>query len=324
MVETFFTSFKTTSFAVFEILILGLCGFIILKRNFITVNGLDIISKLVVEVTLPLFVFTQLLLRFKFSLYPNWYIFPTLSLLINFCGFIIGFILLKISGAKIPQKREFLALSTFQNSGYLVFPLVVALLPKDRADELLIYVFLFLLGFNLLIWSLGVFLLSNHKRKGFELGSLFSPAVVAILLGLLVTALGLDRLIPDMVIRPLKLIGECTIPLAMLVVGGSLALIDFSKAAMKIGTLVNIVLAKLVLLPFLALFILYKFKLTSLVGLLIMLEAAVPSATTLSLISRHYKVEGADFINQGIFWTHLLSIFTIPLFLSLFFVISGI
>lgn len=324
MLDTFLISFKSSALAVFEILILGFIGFIILKRNLITSNGLDIFSKLVVEVTLPLFIFTQLLLRFNFSLYPNWYIFPFISLIINLCGFIIGFILLKFNGAAIPQKREFLALSTFQNSGYLVFPLVVALLPKDRADELLIYIFLFLLGFNLLIWSFGVFLLSDNKRKGFELGSLFSPAVVAILLGFLAAGLRIDRFIPDIIVRPLKLIGDCTIPLAMLVVGGSLALIDFSKITVKIRALVNLIFAKLVLLPFLALFIVYKFKPPSLIGLLLVIEAAVPSATTLSIISRHYKVEGADFINQGIFWTHLFSIFTIPLFLSLFFVLSGI
>ncbi|MDP1852745.1 MAG: AEC family transporter [Candidatus Omnitrophota bacterium] len=323
MLEAFLTSFKSTSFAVFEILILGFIGFIILKRNIISPNGLDIISKLVVEVTLPLFVFTQLLLRFKFSLYPNWYVFPFISLVINFCGFIIGFILLKIGLKSLPQKREFLALSAFQNSGYLVIPLVATLLPKDRADELLIYLFLFLLGFNLLVWSFGVYLLSGHKRKGFELGSLFSPVVVAILLGLLFSGFGVGGYIPDMVVRPLKLIGECTIPLAMLVVGGSLALIDFSRAAMKISVLINILLAKLILVPALALFVIYKFKPQGLIGLLIIIEAAVPSATSLSLISRHYKAKDADFINQGIFWTHIFSIFTLPLFLSLFSVISN-
>lgn len=324
MFDTFLIAFKTTFLAVLEILILGLCGFIILKRNLISANGLDVLSKLVVEVTLPLFIFTQLILRFSFSLYPNWYIFPLVSFFINFCGFTIGLVLLRVIGKGIAQKKEFLALSTFQNSGYLVLPLIVALLPKDRADVLLIYLFLFLLGFNLLVWSFGVFLLSDNKRKGFEFGSLFSPTVAAILLGLLVTGLRIDRVIPDIVIRPFKLIGECTIPLAMLVVGGSLALIDFSKSAMKMGAAVGVILAKLVLLPSLALFIVYKFKPAPLVGLLIMLEAVVPSATSLSVITRYYKVKEADFVNQGIFWTHLLSIFTMPLFLSLFFVISQI
>lgn len=323
MLGVFLTSFKTTGFAVFEILILGLCGFFLVKRNILPSGGLDVISRLVIKVTLPLFVFTQLLLRFDFSLYPNWYIFPILSFLISLCGFAIGYLLLKLRKDNITHKRGFVALISFQNSGYLVFPLVVTLLPKDRADTMLIYLFLFLLGFNLTIWSIGVHMLSSYKRKRFELASLFSPVVVALVLGFLVILLRVDRIIPDVIIRPFKLIGECSIPLAMLVVGGNLALIDFSKTV-DAFSLSNVIVAKLILLPICALVAIYIFRPAYLIGLLIIIEAAVPSATSLSIISRHYKTESTDFIGQGIFWTHILSIFTIPLFLSLFSVISGI
>lgn len=323
MAYSFLASFKITSLAVLQILLLGVCGFIIVKKNIIDANGLEAISKLVVSLTLPFYIFTQLLSKFDFSLYPNWYIFPFISFFINFCGFGIGFALLKIIGARVPQKKEFLALTTFQNSGYLVFPLVAALLPREQADQLLIYVFLFLLGFNLLVWSFGVCLLSGHKRKSFELGSLFSPAVIAVLAGLAAVFLGLNKIIPEGLIRPFKMIGECTVPLAMLVVGGGLALIDFSKAAMKLGVLMSIILAKLIILPAFALLLICKFNPSYLVGLLVILEAAVPSATSLSVISRHYKTENNDFINQGIFWTHILSIVTIPLFLGLFYVFRG-
>ena len=322
MFGTFLTSFRVTGAAVLEIFFLGLCGFFLLRKNIISGKGLDALSKLVVDVTLPLFVFTQLLLRFDFSLYPNWFIFPIISFVISLCGFIIGYGLIKLSKEKSFDQNAFLSLTTFQNSGYLVFPLVVALLPKDRADTILIYLFLFLLGFNLSVWSLGVQLLSSGNRKRFELGSLFTPVVAAILAGLLVTFLRIDRIIPDVVIRPFRLIGECTIPLAMLVVGGNLASIDFSKKRLDFSVLSRIVLAKLILLPALALIFIYAFKPAPLIGLLIIIEAAVPSATSLSIISRHYNGDATDFVGEGIFWTHLISIFTLPLFLSLFFVIS--
>jgi hypothetical protein len=321
MLATFLNSFKITGSAVIEILLLGLCGFILVRKNILTLTGLEAISKFVIEVTVPLFVFTQLLSRFSFSLYPNWFIFPVISFLISLCGFIIAYLLLKLN-KNILFQRGFVSLVAFQNSGYLVIPLVVALLPKERADILLIYVFLFLLGFNILIWSLGVYMLSNERRKKFELGSLFSPVVVAILVGFLFIFLKIDKIMPSILIRPFKLIGECTIPLAMLVVGGNLALIDFSKT-ISLSSLFSLILAKLILLPLIGLFIVYSFKPAPLIGLLIIIQTAVPSATSLSVISRHYKIEDADFIAQGIFWTHLLSIFTIPVFLSLFSLISA-
>lgn len=322
MLDAFFTSFKVINSAVFEIMLLGLCGFALVRRKIIPAEGLNIISKLIVEVTLPFFVFSQLILRFNFLLYPQWYIFPVLSLIIASAGFLIGLILLWINRGAIKARQEFLALVTFQNSGYLVLPLVTAFLPKDKAEEMLIYLFLFLLGFNLLVWSAGVYLVSKEKRKVFELGSLFTPVVSAILLGLLCAYFKVGRFIPGLLIRPLKSIGDCTIPLAMLVVGGNLALTDFSKAQ-KWGAIFNLLFAKLVLLPAIVLLAITRFKPAPLVGLLIMIEAAVPSATSLSIISRHYHTEDVEFINQGIFWTHLFSIFTLPFFLSLFFALSG-
>jgi len=295
----------------------------LIRRRIISHEGLDALSKLVVEITMPLFVLTQLILRFNFSLYPKWYILPFVSALITLGGFVLGWIMLKFSSGKPDKNKAFISLIGFQNSGYLVFPLIITLLPKDAADSMLIYLFLFLLGFNLTVWSVGAYLLSSGRSKRFEMGSLFTPVVGAILAGLLIVILRVDRIIPDVIIRPFKLIGECTIPLAMIVVGGNLALIDFSASTDR-KLLFNVVLAKLILLPVLALAVIFLANPAYLIGLLIIIEAAVPSATSLSVISRHYKSENIDFIGQGIFWTHILSIFTIPVFISLFSVISRI
>jgi len=73
-------------------------------------------------------------------------------------------------------------------------------------------------------------------------------------------------------------------------------------------------------LPALGLLLILRIKLPPLIGLLILLELAVPSATTLSVIIRQVKKEDL-LISQGIFFSHLFSIVTLPLFLSLYFMI---
>jgi len=60
-----------------------------------------------------------------------------------------------------------------------------------------------------------------------------------------------------------------------------------------------------------------KLGLPQLIGFLIVMQLAMPSATSLSVIVRHYKREDA-LISQGIFFSHIISLFTIPLFLSLY------
>jgi len=51
------------------------------------------------------------------------------------------------------------------------------------------------------------------------------------------------------------------------------------------------------------------------------MQLAVPPATSLSVIVRHYKKEDL-LISQGIFFGHIVSLVTLPLFLSLYFMIS--
>ena len=68
--------FKITGFAVLEIFLLALAGFSLTKKQFLSSQGLDDLSRLVMDVTLPLLIFSQLIRDFSFSLYHNWWIFP--------------------------------------------------------------------------------------------------------------------------------------------------------------------------------------------------------------------------------------------------------
>lgn len=314
----FLSVFKTTSLAIIEIFILGLLGFFLIKRKILSYEGLDGISRLVIEVTLPLFIFSKFIKEFRFSLYPNWWIFPILSIVLTLVGFAIASFF--IWTTRNPnEKRQFLSLVGFQNSGYLPLPLIAALLPSVEANQMFIYLFLFLVGFNLLMWSFGVYLLTYQKNRRFEFASLFSPPVVATLVGLLFVSLGLENSIPNFIFRPLQMVGDSTLPLAMFVVGANLAELEFDKK-INLRALFFIVLTKLIIMPLVILLILINIKtrIAYLVALLLLMQAAMPPATSLSVIIRHYKKD--DYlINPAIFIGHIISIFTIPILLSLFF-----
>lgn len=335
----FSLSLKTTILGMVQILILGGIGFLLVRKRFLVEEGLSVLSKLIIELTLPFLIFSQLIKDFNFSIYRNWWWFPLISMAITLLGFGVGKLMVRCY-PNIEEKRAFISLVGFQNSGYLPLVLFAAICSPSMAQQLFIYLFLFLMGFNLVIWSLGVRYLTFNplsttnpkaplrswsrilptwlKLQGsdnFELAKVFSPPVVATIASLFLVAVGVHRFIPAVVIKPIKMIGECTIPLAMVVVGGNLAVIPFVKINNKeIGYLI---FAKLLLLPLLAFIILLFLRPPPLIGFLIITQAAMPSATSLSLIARHYKIE-ERVINQGILFSHLVSIITIPLFLTLF------
>jgi len=310
-------SFKITGSAVLQIFLLGALGYFLTKKNILGEEGLNAISRLTLDITLPFLIFCQLIKDFSFNAYVNWWAFPLLSIAITILGLVVGFIFSRfIHGAG--HRSQFLSLVSFQNSGYLPLALIAALLPPELAAPVFIYLFLFLLGFNLIMFSLGVYILAYSKEKKFELISLFSPPVIACILGLAGVFFGLPKIMPEAVLKPLRMIGDCTLPLAMLVVGGSLASLRLKHIDIK--AMIYLALAKLVVLPLIGLWFVTRYQLPHLVALLIILQLAAPPATTLSVIIRHYKKEDL-LVSQGIFFGHILSLISIPIFLSIYFML---
>jgi len=314
----FSESVITTSVAVIQIILLAAIGYFLVKRRVLNDAGLSTLSRMTVEVTLPILIFCQLIKDFSFDKYANWWVFPLLSLAITLAGLVIGSLFLRfIHGAE--HKKQFLSLVAFQNSGYLPLALISSLLPKEKSEPMLIYLFLFLLGFNLIIWSFGVYMLTYHKTQKFELGSLFSPPVIATLLSLVIIFFGANKFIPGFILKPLGMVGNCTVPLSMVVVGGNLAQIYLRIVDKKAIFLA--VLAKMIILPVLGFWLVIKLGLPELIGLLIIMQLAVPSATNLSVIIRHYKKEDL-LISQGVLFSHVAGIITLPFFLSLYFTLN--
>ena len=310
----FLEHFKITGLAMAQIFILGAVGYVLIKKNMLSGAGLEALSRLVIQVIFPALILSQMLQNFSFSLYPHWWIFPLISLAITIFGLGVGVLLLKFIKLKT-HKLQFLSLVGFQNSGYLPLAMVAGMFTGQQANEIFIFIFLFLLGFDLVAWSLGIYMLTYEKQIKFKLQSIFSPPVIANLASLALIALGLNKLIPAGVFKPLQMVGNCTLPLAMFVVGGNIALVQLKDIDKK--TVFFFLLGKLIILPALGMLIVLRSGLPYLLGFLIVMQLAMPCATSLSVIIRNYKKEDT-LISQGVFFSHIISLLTIPLFLGLY------
>lgn len=309
-------TFRMTFSAMFQIFLLGLCGYVLAKKNIISAENIKALSGLIIGLFLPCLVFANFIEHFNFVAFRFWWLLPLASVALTVAGFMIGD-LVAASDARLKKfRQEFVSLVAFQNSGYLPLLLVALLLPAERQERMFILIFLFLLGFNLVMWSAGVFYLTRQKARRMPLGSLFSPPVVAIVASLFIIVTGLSRFIPSVVIAPAKMLGECTLPLAMLVVGANFSLVAM-RPKENTWIVFHAVVAKLLLLPLFVFGVLLLLRPPHEVAFLLLLESIVPSATSLSLIMRHYEKED-NIISAGLFWTHVASLVTIPLFLVLF------
>lgn len=307
--------FKSVFQPMLQIFFLGFIGFILARRRALSEAGVSGLASFLIGVSLPSLIFWQVITKFSFALYPDWWVFVLISLLITAMGLSAGFLFsFKIKDAQ--ARREFVSLTGFQNAGYLPLALLGWILPQEQLGVMLIYLFLFLLGFNLVIWSWGVYYLSAHKLKKFSFASLFSPPVIAVILGLAFIALKINRFLPGFVLSPLEMLGNCSFPLAMIVVGASLAQLS-SRGASDGKIMLKLIFAKLIFLPSLGLLFMSYFHLPYLMGLLIILELAVPSANNLVVISRQYE-QGEKIVSSGILYSHIAALITLPVFLALY------
>lgn len=310
----FLEHFKITGLAMAQIFILGALGYILVRKNLLSHAGLDALSRLVIQIIFPALIFTQLLQNFSFNLYPHWWIFPIASLLITAAGLIVGLLLLKVIKLKT-HRLQFLSLVGFQNSGYLPLAMVASIFSGQEMNNIFIYIFLFLLGFDLVAWSLGIYMLTYDKETKFKLQHIFSPPVITNLSTLALIALGLNKFVPAIVFKPIQMVGNCTLPLALIVVGGNIALVQLKNIDKK--AVFFFLLGKLIILPALGMWLVLKLNLPQLFGFLVVMQLAMPSATSLSVIIRRYNREDA-LISQGVFFSHIISLLTIPLFLGLY------
>ena len=213
------------------------------------------------------------------------------------------------------RKREFSALMSLQNSGNIPIILISTLFIQPQQNQLFVYLFLFLIGFDILLWTWGVWLIRAEQGAKLELKRLINPPLIAIFSALALVAFKWQALVPSFILHPTQLLGQCTMPVAIMVIGGGLAMTQLFNVDWR--AMIPFLFGKMILMPLLGLWILVLMKGDYLIGVLMMMELCVPSAISLSILGRYYKLENT-FINQAIFLGHIVCVVTMPVFLTLY------
>lgn len=196
---------------------------------------------------------------------------------------------------------------TFGNVGFLGFPIVASIF----GEHAIFYASLLNFPFNLLAFSLGRKMIQGGDGKlEFDWKVLLSPAMIACYLSIIIVAFDIKGF-PDIVSRPLTLLGNITVPAALLVIGTSMAQMDLSKIFS--GKLTWVITGlRLLVLPIVIYFITEAmgFK-GEILGINTVL-AAMPVGTYGAMFCLQYGKDETVMV-QGILISTLLSIVSIPL-----------
>ncbi len=308
------------SLAVIKLSLVALLGAALYKRRIITEEVLRFLTLFVINFSVPALIFAHLIDNSQVVLEHNILHFLALSIAIFIAGYILGFFFSFKRSHEF--KREFVSLVSFQNSGYLPLNIALFLFPPAIREEFLVYIVLNLLGFNIIMWSVGSFFIFKRKEEKFKFSSVFTPPITSTLFALALIYNNGAKFVPSVILIPVKMIGDVSFVLSMLILGSWLAKIKLEGLSRRLFYVGEAGVLKLIVLPLLFLLMVIQFKIFSLFGLFIVLQASMPSAASLPIIA-NLRCADSEFVSQGVFLTHVLSICTIPLWLGLYLNLSG-
>lgn len=220
---------------------------------------------------------------------------------------LLAFLLVRLLRVPNQKRSTVQLLLVFSNTGFMAIPVVQTL----YGDIAVFYCTILNLPFNFLIYSYGVYLLSKSSGSGKKLSfrQFLSPGIIASALALLIYFT--DFRIPTVINDTFSFLGNITPPLSMLLLGSVLA--EYPLSSMWQDKRINLLLLiKLLLLPFLALFLTSLFFTDPVIIGVTTLTFAMPCASMCVMLCKEYKGDSRT-ASVGVVFSTLLSLITIPI-----------
>lgn len=292
-------------------------GFIVRKKNILNEHTNEVLSQLVLFITLPALILSSLDISFSADIVKDFLWLISMSMYILVLSCILAKWMKKRAVLEQKQKNVYEGLIIFGNQGFIGFAVSFILL----GEQGIIYLTIFNLCYLILIWTYGVFLFSKSKHT-FNWKEIFwNPGILSTFIGIILFLFPFH--LPVMISRGLESLGKMTIPLSMLLIGSLIAKVNNKELYLMIKNsyLWKMALARLLFIPFLLLpfaFLTVPFSLL----IIAILVSGMPAAPTITLFSQKY---GGDtlFASLGVLITTLLCIFTIPLLYFILNIIYG-
>ena len=282
-------------------------GFSIKKVKVVDEKFINNLSTFIIYVTLPALIINSMDYDFSVDILINVAITFVITCLIYLLMVIIANLIVKKFTVAESKANIYRFLIIFANVGFMGYPVTYVLF----GDKGVFLASIYNLVFNIMLWSVGVVIITSQDKQvnKFNYQNLINPGIIAIIVGftLFITPFRL----PEAIVEALEILGDSTIPLAMIVVGATLAQVKISSIFYNLR-LWLIALLRLIILPMLVFLLLMLLPIDETVAGVIVLLTAMPAATNTAIFAQEFGGDTA-LASKGIFLTTLFAIVTVPL-----------
>ncbi len=291
-------------------------GFILNKAHILGDHIDGGITKLILYCTLPAMILNSVLTKTGPREYATILKFLAIAIVMYLSLCLIAIPVTKLIRVPANVRGLYMFLIIFGNVGFMGFPLIEALF----GTESVLYAGIFNMIFNLVAYSYGVIIVSRDSNPDggnvkISAKTFLSPGISVSVLALIIYFLNIP--VPDVVGSVVNYVGNLTTPLAMMMIGSTLAKMNpkevFLDKRFYIYVLVRNIVLPLLFIPVVKFLIKDELLLHITYIMLIM-----PAANTAVLYAKEYKSD-EKFAAGCVFISTLLSIIIIPLLLTIAF-----
>jgi len=208
--------------------------------------------------------------------------------------------------------RTFAFAVGINNYGYIPIPVVTALFPRQTLGVLLVHN----VGCETAVWTVGILVLSGLSlREGWR--KMVNPPVIALVVSLTANLAGLGQRLPTVFFDVVHQCAVCAIPLALLLIGGTLApYLAKPRELFQPKLSVCACLLRLALFPLMILVVAKYLPCTLDLKRVLVVQSAMPAGILSMVIAKHYGGQHLTAVQVAV-GTTALGIFVIPLWLRL-------
>ena len=298
-------SFMDTAAQIISLFLIMVVGYVMYKRKVIDDAATVRYTKLIMNISLP----SQIITAFI----SNQGIVSNREVLTVFGITFVAYAVYAVVGAvfvfvtRVPKKQRgtYMFMTMFGNVGFMGFPVISAIF----GDEALIYAVIFMVVFNVLVYSIGILLINTNESNGFNLKKLVNMPFIAAVLSIILYFANIK--LPDMVMTSFNFMGNITTPVAMLILGATVATMPI-KELFDEWRIYLFLIVKLAIMPLIAIALIQFVDVSELIRGTVIVLSATPVATNATMLAIEY---GGDtkLTSKGIFFTTILCMISIPL-----------
>ena len=300
-------NFITVFLQVLSLFLMMAFGFAGQKTRLISDEGSKVMSDVVMYFVTPCLIINSFSRKFDSSKLKELLFVLVIVILIHLFNILLATLVFKDS--KKALNRVFRFGVVFANSGYMGIPLQQAIFGDDGVFYGTAYVVIF----QLTLWSYGLICMSGDKQYISAKKLLINPGIIGTVLGLTVFITSLP--IPNVLGGVISRMANLNTPLAMIVIGFSLAKSNFISA-LKLPVTYLLAFLRLILIPSVAMGVLFIAGVRGIIPVSIIVSASAPIAAATTMFATRF---GNDSITASnlVAITTLLSIITMPFIVAL-------